>query len=108
MTNNRKDSGKDTPGWYWDEESKNYMRGHPTPPAQGGDICEDCGKEYHEVYSVPNGLWSQIAPDKASLGEHFEHQFGGLLCSSCATVRARELGLRISFIEAGSQPTTAQ
>lgn len=62
-----------------------------------GDRCDKCHRHYTAVYSVPNDLWALIAPDKASLGEHIEHQGGGLLCPSCAT-DAAAIGGRLLLV----------
>src|SRR5690606_7471517 len=62
-----------------------------------GEQCHDCGGFYQTVYRVPDDVWAKIAPDKAALGEHTEHRYGGLLCLPCADRRAREKGIRLYF-----------
>lgn len=62
-----------------------------------GETCDACGRRYLVIYRVPNDVWSLIAPKQDELGEHLEHQFGGLLCVDCAWTRARELGITLYF-----------
>src|SRR5690606_40463702 len=69
----------------------------PQREAVGGEQCHDCGGFYQTVYRVPDDVWTKIAPDKAALGEHTEHRYGGLLCLPCAVRRAREQGIHLYF-----------
>lgn len=62
---------------------------------EGGERCQCCGNLYSTIYRVPNEVWAKIAPQPETLGPHIEHQFGGLLCISCADARAREMGIRL-------------
>lgn len=62
-----------------------------------GEKCNDCGRRYRTVYRIPDNVWSKVAPDKAGLGPHAEHQFGGLLCIDCASDRARSQGIHLYF-----------
>jgi len=55
--------------------------------------CQCCEMMYATVYRVPNDVWAKIAPQPEQLGEYPEHQFGGLLCISCADARARGAGI---------------
>lgn len=70
---------------------------HPMTEGESGERCHDCGGFYATVYRVPDDVWAKIAPDKAALGEHEEHRYGGLLCLPCADRRAREKGIRLYF-----------
>lgn len=65
--------------------------------ASDSEKCASCGRGYRIIYRVPDDIWARIAPDKDSLGDHPEHQGGGLLCPLCADERARELGIRLVF-----------
>jgi hypothetical protein len=69
----------------------------PMTEGESGERCHDCGGFYATVYRVPDDVWAKIAPDKAALGEHEEHRYGGLLCLPCADRRAREKGIRLYF-----------
>lgn len=60
---------------------------------QAGEQCHACGNRYTTIYRVPNEVWAKIAPNRETLGQHPEHQFGGLLCPACADRRASELGI---------------
>lgn len=66
-----------------------------------GEKCDSCGRRYQIVYIVPNEVWAKITPRPDQLGEHPEHQLGGLLCPDCASERASEIGITLCF-EAGS------
>ncbi len=59
----------------------------------GENRCQSCGRTYETIYRVPNEVWTKIAPQPETLGKHIEHQFGGLLCMSCADSRALEAGI---------------
>ena len=82
---------------------------------EDGDICDGCDNAYKSVFRVPDEVWSQIAPKPDSLGEHIEHQYGGLLCLNCADNAARKAGITLvwearlnwdSATEDGLEPTT--
>ena len=62
---------------------------------EDGDICDGCDNAYKSVFRVPDEVWSQIAPKPDSLGEHIEHQYGGLLCLNCADNAARKSGITL-------------
>ena len=62
---------------------------------EDGDICDGCDNAYKSVFRVPDEVWSQIAPKPDSLGEHIEHQYGGLLCLNCADYAARKSGITL-------------
>ena len=46
--------------------------------------CDICGKEYPEVYHVPDEIWAKITPKE---GEY------GTLCIECADKKAQTLGI---------------
>ncbi len=46
--------------------------------------CQDCGKKYNTVYTVPDDVWEKITPEE---GED------GFLCIECADKRAYNIGV---------------
>lgn len=59
--------------------------------------CSLCRKEYETVYRVPNHIWLQICPNPQTLGPHYEHMGGGLLCVDCAWTEAKDKGTTLYF-----------
>jgi len=51
--------------------------GYPVQPKPepGGEVCQECGRAYDDVYSVPDEVWARISPKPAP---------AGLLCPACA------------------------
>lgn len=78
---------------------------HSNAQVVDGEKCDCCGKIYHTIYRVDNDIWAKIAPKKGLLGEHPEHQFGGLLCVDCASKEAGAIGITLRFNGQVAWPT---
>ncbi|MAN77829.1 MAG: hypothetical protein CML24_11700 [Rhizobiales bacterium] len=79
-----------------------------TKPEANGDQCDKCHRRYTAVYSVPNDLWTKIAPKPETLGDYPEHQYGGLLCPDCATDAAKALGVNLVLATQPPTPTSGE